>query len=81
MNSGAIKPYWTHPDDSFAWYRVHIHDRNYSVKVVESPFEEDVAITEIKQEWSGGKTASRKIEAGEEYEKVSAAYFAARKAQ
>ncbi len=75
-----MKPYWSDPDGSSAWYRVHVHDKNYSVKVLESPFEEDVAITEIKQEWSGGKTASRTIRAGDEYNKVSAAYFAARKA-
>ena len=76
----TIKPYWAHPDGSSAWYRVHIHEKNYSVKVIESPFEEDVVISEIKQEWSGGKTASRTIEAGVEYDKVSAAYFAARSA-
>lgn len=75
-----MTPYWTHPDGSSAWYRVHIQEKNYSVKVLESPFEEDVVITEIKQEWSGGKTASRKIEAGEEYDRVKEAYFAARKA-
>ncbi len=75
-----MKAYWTHPDGSCAWYRVHIHEKNYSVKVTESPFEEDVAVTEIRQEWSGGKSASRKIDAGEEYERVTAAYFAARKA-
>ena len=73
-------PYWTHPDGSSAWYRVHIHEKNYSVKVNESPFEEDVAVTEIKQEWSGGKTTTRKIDAGEDFDRVSAAYFAARKA-
>jgi len=75
-----MKPYWSHPDGSSAWYRVHLHEKNYSVKVLDSPFEEDVVIAEIKQEWSGGKTASRTIEAGDEYNKVSAAYFAARKA-
>lgn len=76
----TIKPYWSHPDGSSAWYRVHLQEKNYSVKVLESPFEEDVAITEIKQEWSGGKTASRTIESGDEYDKVKAAYFAARNA-
>lgn len=75
-----MKAYWTHPDGSFAWYRVHIYEKNYSVKVTESPFEEDVAVTEIRQEWSGGKSASRKIDAGDEYDRVTAAYFAARKA-
>lgn len=75
-----MTPYWSHPDGSYAWYRVHLQEKNYSVKVLESPFEEDVAITEIKQEWSGGKTASRRVDAGDEFERVKAAYFAARKA-
>ncbi len=75
-----MKPYWTDPDGSNAWYRVHLYEKNYSVKVIESPFEEDVVITEVKQEWSGGKTASRKIEAGAEYDKVCAVFFATRKA-
>ena len=76
-----MKAHWTHPDGSYAWFRVHLHEKNYSVKVIESPFEEDVAVTEIKQEWSGGKTASRRIDAGEEYDRVTAVYFAARKAE
>jgi len=75
-----MKPYWTHADGMTSWYRVHILDKNYSVKVTESPFEEDVAITEIKAEWSGGNTAPRQVHAGDEYDRVSAAFFAARKA-
>ena len=43
-----MKPYWTHADGMTSWYRVHVREKNYSVKVEESPFEEDVAITEIK---------------------------------
>ena len=31
--------------------------------------------------WSGGKTASRKIDAGEEYDRVSVAFFAAKKSE
>ncbi|MES2950035.1 MAG: hypothetical protein V4858_15950 [Pseudomonadota bacterium] len=76
----AMTPFWMDPDGSTAWYRVHVLDRNYSVKATESPFEEDVAITEIKVEWSGGKSSPRRISAGEEYDRVSAAFFAAKKA-
>ena len=75
-----MKPYWTHADGTTSWYRVHVLEKNYSVKVAESPFEEDVAITEIKQEWSGGNSFPRPVLAGSEYDKVSAAFFAARKA-
>ena len=75
-----MTPYWTHADGMTAWYRVHVLDKNYSVKVTESPFEEDVAITEIKLEWSGGNTVPRQIQAGDEYDRVCAAFFMAKKA-
>lgn len=75
-----MTPYWTHADGMTAWYRVHVLDKNYSVKVAESPFEEDVAITEIKLEWSGGNTVPRQIQAGDEYDRVCAAFFMAKKA-
>lgn len=75
-----MKPYWTHSDGMTCWYRVHILDKNYSVKVVESPFDEEGEITEIKAEWSGGNTAPRPVHAGEEYERVRAAFLAAKKA-
>ena len=74
-----MKPFWTDPDGMTAWYRVHVLDKNYSVKVVESPFEEDVEITEIKQEWSGGTSSARTIQAGVEYDRVCAAFHAAKK--
>lgn len=75
-----MKPYWTNSDGTTSWYRVHILDKNYSVKVEESPFEEDVSITEIKLEWSGGKNAARPIDHGAEYDRVSAAFRAAKNA-
>jgi hypothetical protein len=75
-----MKPYWTHEDGMTAWYRVHILDRNYSVKVIDSPFEEDVTISEIKMEWSGGNSVSRVIDPGDEYDRVCAAFLAAKKA-
>lgn len=77
----GMTPYWTHADGMTAWYRVHVLDKNYSVKVAESPFEEYVAITEIKLEWSGGNSVAKRIDAGEEYDSISAAFFAARKAE
>lgn len=73
-----MKPYWTDSDGSTSWYRVHILEKNYSVKVVESPFEDDVLITEVKQEWSGGNSAPRQIQSGEEYDRVCAAFHAAK---
>lgn len=69
-----MKPYWTDPDGMTSWYRVHILEKNYSVKVVESPFEDDVTIVEIKLEWNGGKSAARAVPAGEEYDRVCAAF-------
>ena len=60
---------------------MHIAEKNYSVKVVESPFEENVVITEVKLEWSGGNSAPRQIQAGAEYDKVCAAFHAAEKAR
>ena len=75
-----IEPYWTHSDGMTSWYRVHVREKNYSVKVTESPFEEDVAITEIRLEWSGGNSVAKQMDAGEEYDRVSAAFFAARTA-
>jgi hypothetical protein len=74
-----MKPYWTHPDGMTSWYRVHILERNYSVKIVESPFDE-MTITEIKFEWSGGNSFPRQVPPGDEYDKVCAAVFAAKKA-
>lgn len=73
-----MKPFWTHPDGMTCWYRIHILDKNYSVKVVESPFDDD-EITEIRMEWGGGNSAQRQIQAGAEYDKVSAAFRAAKK--
>lgn len=75
-----MKPYWTDPDGMTSWYRVHILEKNYSVKVIESPFEDDVVITEIKLEWSGGNSVPRPVPAGDEYDKVCAAFQAAKKA-
>lgn len=75
-----MKPYWTHSDGMTSWYRVHVLDKNYSVKIEESPFEEDVVITEVRQEWSGGNSVPRQIHAGDEYDRVCAAFYAAKKA-
>lgn len=73
-----MTPYWTSPDGDTHWYRVHILEKNYSVKVVESPFDDD-EIVEVKLEWSGGNSSPRKLHDGEEYARVCAAYRAAKK--
>ena len=80
LTLAKMTPYWTSPDGTTAWYRVHILDKNYSVKVTESPFEEDVKIIEVKFEWSGGNTMPRHLHDGSEYERVCAAFWAAKKA-
>ena len=74
-----MNPYWTSPDGMTHWYRVHILERNYSVKVVESPFDGD-EITEVKLEWSGGNSSPRQLSKGDEYDRVCAAFHAAKKA-
>lgn len=78
MHTMALKPFWTHSDGETSWYRVHVLEKNYSVKVVESPFEEDAVVAEIKQEWSGGNSSTRQVHAGEEYDRVCAAFRAAK---
>lgn len=70
-----MKPFWT--DDETAWYRIHLGEKNYSVKASEDPFGE-VQILEIKSEWSGGKTASQTLSEGERYDRVAAAFLAAK---
>lgn len=72
----GMHAYWTQGDVS--WYRVHLADKNYSVKASEDPFG-DITILEIKSEWSGGKTVSQTLPAGELYERVAQAFLAAKK--
>lgn len=73
-----MKPFWTDSDGTTAWYRVHILEKNYSVKVTESPFDDDVQVIEVKLEWGGGNHPARKVSAGDEFDKVSAAFRAAK---
>ena len=73
-----MDPYWTSSDGQSAWYRVHILEKNYSVKIVEDPFEEEGMITEVRMEWSGNKTVARTLSKGDEYDRVCAAYRAAK---
>lgn len=71
-----MQPFWT--DGESAWYRVHLGEKNYSVKASEDPFGE-IEILEIKSEWSGGKSASQKLSAGEHFDRVAAAFLEAKK--
>ena len=71
-----MKPFWT--DGETSWYRVHLVDRNYSVKASEDPFGE-IQILEIKSEWSGGRSASQKLAAGDLYDNVAAVFLAAKR--
>jgi hypothetical protein len=73
-----IEPFWTATDGLSAWYRVHILEKNYSVKIVQDPFEEDGLIAEVRAEWSGNKSMARTLSNGEEYDRVCAAYHAAK---
>ena len=75
----GMQAYWTDSDGFTSWYRVHILDKNYSVKVVESPFEEHGDVQEVKLEWGGKRTPARKVAAGPEFDMVRAAFFAAKK--
>jgi len=71
-----MQAYWTRDDVS--WYRLHLADKNYSVKATEDPFG-DVNILEIKSEWSGGKSVSQTLGPGELYDRVAQAFLAAKK--
>jgi hypothetical protein len=71
-----MQAYWTRDDVS--WYRLHLADKNYSVKAAEDPFG-DVNILEIKSEWSGGKSVSQTLGPGELYDRVAQAFLAAKK--
>ncbi len=73
-----MTPYWTSSDGTTHWYRVHILEKNYSVKVVESPFDGD-EIVEVRSEWSGGNSSPRQLQQGDEYARVCAAFWAAKK--
>lgn len=72
-----MQAYWTQGDIS--WYRVHLADKNYSVKASEDPFG-DVSILEIKSEWSGGKSISQTLSPGPLYDRVAQAFLSAKKA-
>jgi hypothetical protein len=70
-----MKPYWT--DGESAWYRIHLAERNYSVKASEDPFGE-VSILQVKTEWNGGKRPPQPLLNGEEYDQVCAAFLNAK---
>lgn len=72
-----MQAYWSKGDT--AWYRLHLADKNYSVKTSEDPFG-DITILEIKSEWSGGKTASQTLAPGDLYNRVAQAFLAAKQA-
>ena len=71
-----MQAYWTQGDVSRD--RVHLADKNYSVKASDDPFG-DVNILEIKSEWSGGKSVSQTLSPGELYDRVAEAFLAAKK--
>lgn len=72
-----MKPFWT--DGESSWYRIHLADRNYSLKVSEDPFG-DVSFLQVQTEWNGGKRAATPLLSGEEYDQVCAAFLVAKSA-
>jgi len=73
-----MKPFWKHPTDDSARYRFHVLERNYTVMAKEDPFG-DVEIMEITSEWRGGKSRLQKLLPGEEFDRVSMLFLAAKK--
>ncbi len=70
-----MKPFWT--DGESAWYRIHLAERNYSVKASEDPFVE-LTILLVNSEWNGGRRPPQALHSGEEYDRVCAAFLAAK---
>jgi hypothetical protein len=70
-----MKPFWT--DGESSWYRLHLAEKNYSVKASEDPFGE-VAILQVQAEWNGGKRPATTLHSGDEYDQVCTAFLAAK---
>lgn len=72
-----MQAFWT--DGESSWYRIHLAERNYSVKASEDPFGE-VNILQVQAEWNGGKRPAITLRDGDEYDRVCAAFLAAKSA-
>jgi hypothetical protein len=70
-----MKPFWT--DGESAWYRIHLAERNYSVKASDDPFG-DISILQVQAEWNGGKRPAQTLLSGDEYDHVCAAFLTAK---
>ena len=71
----TMRSFWT--DGESSWYRIHLAEKNYSVKASEDPFGE-VSILQVQAEWNGGKRPATTLHNGEEYDRVCAAFLAAK---
>lgn len=71
-----MKPFVIHTTGEASWYRFHHLEKNFSIKVIDDPFD-GLQVQEIKLEWGGGKSVPKILAEGDEFDRVKALFLAA----